>query len=89
VNLESGTGQVDVFPNPSKGIYTIESSITTTSFLEVYNVLGQQVYSASLYSTNGGSFEMNLSAQPSGIYLYRFFGENGKFLGEGKLIIQK
>jgi hypothetical protein len=61
--------------------------------VEVYNVLGEQVYTSTLPPPNGGgasfSYLMNLSSQPNGIYLYRVISERGALVGEGKVIIEK
>ena len=55
--------------------------------IEVFNVLGEKVYSQ--FTTHHSPFTIDLSGQPDGIYLYRVVAEDGGFIGEGKLIIQK
>jgi hypothetical protein len=58
--------------------------------VEVYNVLGQKVYSNLLPQTPKGALNaIDLSSQPNGIYFYRVITNEGSLLGEGKLIIQK
>ncbi len=88
-NIESGAGQITVYPNPSNGNFKFQSpnSELENSNLEIYNVLGQQIYSQR--SIHNAQFAVNLSAQPSGIYLYRLLSADGSLLAEGKLIIQK
>jgi len=34
-------------------------------------------------------YEINISDQPHGVYLYRVTDETGKLLGEGKFVIEK
>jgi len=34
-------------------------------------------------------YRIDLSSQPTGIYLYRVSNEDGTLLGEGKVIIQR
>jgi hypothetical protein len=53
--------------------------------IEVYNALGQQVYSNTVLIPDS-SFQIDLTAQPSGIYLYRVITESGTLVGEGKLV---
>ena len=60
----------------------------TKQSLSVYSVLGQQVYTEILRSTQGDN-TIDLSYQPNGVYLYRVIANNGELIGEGKLIIQK
>jgi len=91
---------VSVFPNPSKGIFTIEQQgVRDKEQVEIYNMMGQKV--ASSNSSKGGAsvvttilpsggqrWAIDLSDQPAGIYLYRIVSEKGEAVGTGKLIIQ-
>lgn len=78
----------NVFPNPNNGVFTIQTSAASArySVLTVYNITGQQIKNEAL---KGNTSVIDLSAQPSGVYLYRLLGETGNLIGEGKLIIQK
>jgi uncharacterized repeat protein (TIGR03803 family) len=87
--ISAGTG-LKVYPNPSNGIFNIVENgelKNENQTIEVYNLIGEQVYSQK--STFNSQLTINLNNQPSGIYLYRVLSENGNFIGEGKLIIQK
>ena len=80
---------IKVFPNPSKGVFTFQlSGINQQSRVEIYNMIGEKVYSQPLPIVNS-QFSINLSNQASGIYLYRLIDNNGKAIGSGKLIIEK
>jgi len=101
------TNNVLLYPNPNNGQFTIavkSHELRANSNIEVYNMLGEKVYSnyqisngAALMSslnnvqlTNTSSnYQINLSSQPNGIYLYRVISETGQLIGDGKLIIQK
>jgi sugar lactone lactonase YvrE len=86
--VQSVSNSVSVYPNPSKGVYAFEvksEELKVKSIIEVYNVLGQQVYSNSLVIPDS-SFQIDLTAQPNGVYLYRVISETGTVMGEGKLI---
>ena len=82
---------VEVYPNPSgNGMFTIaveNEKLKVESTVEVYNMLGQQVYSNS-FSTSNSQLSINISNQPAGIYLYRITSEKGELVGSGKLIVQ-
>ncbi len=97
VTIESSTGisaitnssKVTIYPNPNNGKFTIlivnANKSTSSNEIEVYNVLGQQVYSQ--VRTSSSQFTIDLSSQPNGIYLYRVTRENGKLVGDGKVIL--
>jgi type IX secretion system substrate protein len=87
--INSSKGAITVFPNPSNGRFTIQSPIVSgKSSVEIYNVLGQKVFSTPLNLPQGRDFEIDLSNQSSGIYLYRVITEHGELVGSGKLIIK-
>lgn len=94
--IAPGAGQITIYPNPNNGVFTISlshphlaSGQTGTQTIEVYNVLGAKVYNAMLNQVQH-DYEVNLSSQPNGIYLYRIISsESGNLLGEGKLVIEK
>jgi Secretion system C-terminal sorting domain len=81
-----------VYPNPSTGIFTIQSSVASNQWsVEVYNVLGEQVYSNSPEHSGplANSYQLDLSSNPNGIYFYRVISENGGLVGEGKIVIER
>ncbi len=65
---------VKIYPNPGNGVFKFQIS---PAFLQegmkynlgVYNLLGEQVYSQS--DIQKPQFNIDLSAQPNGVYLYR------------------
>ncbi len=81
---------VKVYPNPSSGEFKLQAKseeLRGKSTVEVYNVLGEKVYSQ--FTINNSPFTINLSNQPAGVYLYRVMAESGSLIGQGKLVIQK
>ncbi|HTA27864.1 MAG TPA: T9SS type A sorting domain-containing protein [Bacteroidia bacterium] len=79
---------IDLFPNPNTGKFTLESSNRNmNSTIEIYNILGEKVFTEPLSSQNKNAIKMG--SQPSGVYLYRVISENGSLIGEGKFVIQQ
>jgi len=86
--VKSNSEEVKVWPNPSNGVFTVEQeSEKENEVIEVYNELGEKVYSNELLARNY-QFVIDLSSQPEGIYLYRILSGKGEALAAGKLIIQ-
>jgi uncharacterized repeat protein (TIGR03803 family) len=85
-------GELMLYPNPNNGIFTLsyhsESGEESLSKIEVYNILGKEVFTGILYSASNNN-RINMSSQSAGIYLYRVMSNSGELIGHGKLIIQK
>jgi hypothetical protein len=63
-------GVVNVFPNPSSGIFNLNISLESQNDITVtvMNTLGQTVYSFAEINTKGGMFELDLNEQANGVY---------------------
>ncbi len=92
-NLIAATGSVNVYPNPSNGVFTVQMENgkwkmeNEKATIEVYNLLGERKYSQ--FSILNSQLLLDLSSNPDGVYLYRITATDGELIGEGKLIIQK
>lgn len=86
-NVVNEKGDLEVYPNPSYGEFMIQSSGKAIT-VEVFNMLGQPVYSES-FSILNSQFSINICSQPNGVYLYTVHTEDGELIGEGKLIIAR
>lgn len=74
---EKETRSFSVYPNPSSGRFTVETSENENiSSWSVYNLTGQKVAQANAQNA-GQSFEINLSL-PSGLYALELVQANGK-----------
>jgi len=83
----SSTSSVKVYPNPTSGRFIISTSDFTTQWsVEVYNVLGEKVYSQ--LTIDNAQLTINLSSQPKGVYLYRVFTQTGSVISTGKVVLE-
>jgi len=81
--------QVAVYPNPNNGTFTLSvSNINAACNVEIYNILGEKVYDATLNQVQGDN-TIDINSQSNGIYLYRVLKQDGGLIGSGKLVIQK
>ncbi len=77
---------INIYPNPGQGVFTFEiPSNLNNAQLKVYNSIGQEVYSSGV---NTGKYQVNLTNQSTGMYLYRLLNDNGSPVSTGKLILQ-
>jgi hypothetical protein len=64
---------VSVYPNPSNGIFTIQSSEENAT-VEVYTMLGEKISSCQMVS---GKTDIDLSSRQAGIYLLKIKTNKG------------
>ncbi len=76
-NVVKTQGAIDIFPNPSNGVFTIgvESEKLKMKSIEAFNVIGERVLTEILRSAQDDKV-MDLSNQPNGVYFYRVVGED-------------
>jgi hypothetical protein len=73
-----------IYPNPGKGLFTVElAKIPNNSSIEIYNLLGKKVYSQMI---NSSKIVLNLKQQ-SGIYFVNFYDAKGQMQAK-RMIIQ-
>jgi hypothetical protein len=75
---------VNIFPNPTNGVFTITSERLKIEDLVIYNIKGQKIFSL-LPSANKAS--VDLSNKPKGVYFYRV-QNGGKIINTGKIIVE-
>lgn len=85
---------LSIYPNPNTGTFTMNAGISISGMnseneisIEIYNSLGQMIYSKQISSTDGSmnkTIELNDIAK--GIYIVRI--QNGEVTDEQKLIIE-
>ena len=83
-DVKAEDGNFNVYPNPSSGKFTV-SSKSTIDAIEIYNLLGERVYSDSKF-TQQTSNEIDLSNQGKGIYIINIYA--GKNRHTRKIVVQ-
>ena len=84
-NINSKTGII-IYPNPSSGEFSIEGLGLGIYDVEIYNMVGEKVYSAPNINPLTSN-EIYFNYQPNGIYFLQIKSE-GKTISK-KIIIQK
>jgi hypothetical protein len=83
--VDESSYDVRVYPNPSNGLFTIQIANNYNSQIDVYNMLGEQVYSSKQATT---STLIDLTGKSKGVYFYRVKTEAGSLISQGKLVLQ-
>lgn len=81
---------IKVYPNPCNGVFTLQTNgqlLMANNYLEIYNMLGEEVYSQSLPQSQNST--INLTGQPNGVYFYRVVTEMDNLVGKGKVVVQR
>lgn len=82
INNYDSQNQISIFPNPSNGLFTIQSS-DRISNIEISNLIGEKIYFSQI---NLDKTEIDLSKEPTGIYFIKVNSEKGTVTK--KIIIQ-
>ncbi len=89
-NLHNLNGGISVYPNPNHGVFqvAISQQASANSTIEVYNMLGEKVYSNSYQpiAISHQLIQIDLSAQPAGVYLLRVINSNGALAGTQQIV---
>ena len=88
---EASLGNINVYPNPSNGKFTIDLSdnITEDVQVELISLVGQRVFSKlHCTSVNGNSIEINTKSIELGSYLIRISGIDSKHSSTTNINIQ-
>lgn len=70
---------INITPNPSNGIFTVQSQSNNSKTIEVYNLLGDRIYST---STN----KVDISHSPKGVYFVKL--KEGENTYTKKIVVQ-
>ncbi|WP_338762181.1 M43 family zinc metalloprotease [Bernardetia sp. ABR2-2B] len=77
---------VNLYPNPNKGSFSLETQNLRVESIEIYNSIGQIIYQKDVPNTFISNFDINLKRPSNGMYLVRIQTQKG--IITQKLIIQ-
>jgi hypothetical protein len=84
--LNSINNQIDIFPNPNKGIFTLElNKFYSYGEVQIINIIGENIYSKNFQQAS--KLQFNLANISSGIYIIKVFDGVDYFCK--KLIIEQ
>ena len=75
--------ELHIYPVPSKDIFYFDG-LQRGFTIEVYNTLGERVYSA---HTESDKYVLSLGGQPRGMYIYKV-SDNATTIQQGKIIVE-
>jgi bacillolysin len=83
--LVSAENDIEIFPNPSNGIFTIRSQTNNEEqYVEVYNMLGAKIHSSA--KSKLSAYTVDLSNQSKGIYFVKVY--QGEKCTTRKIVVQ-
>ncbi len=65
---------INIYPNPTKGVFNVQMSKFENAQMEIYNVLGERINRQIIKSQNQ---QIDLSATPDGVYFMKIKNEQG------------
>ncbi len=83
INSISENSAIRVYPNPTKGRFTIERDESNVQTIEIFNALGELIYQKDMENL---STEIDLTGH-SGIYIYKIKNQ-GEIQSIGKIVIE-
>jgi uncharacterized repeat protein (TIGR03803 family) len=87
--INNPVGTLNIYPNPNNGVFKLvitDYVLGTMNTIEIYNMLGEKIYTTSLTAANT---QIDLSNYAGGMYIYRLLHTTGDLVSTGKIIIQK
>ncbi|HXB12613.1 MAG TPA: T9SS type A sorting domain-containing protein [Bacteroidia bacterium] len=88
INELSQSNSLNVYPNPSNGIFNVELKPNSEKLkIEVYNMMGEKLQEQ--LTVDNAQLTINLSGEPNGIYLYRLIDNSGNAVATGRLAVQR
>jgi uncharacterized protein (TIGR02145 family) len=79
-DISTGLGNMNevkktqIYPNPARDRFTVECAGNQVQYLLVYNLFGEMVLQNLITKRTN---EINISSLPAGIYIIKFFGDQG------------
>jgi hypothetical protein len=80
--IHDSNDQLEIYPNPAVQEIVITPPFSGDYTFSLYNWQGQLVYQSLGEAVGGNKQSFDLGALPAGIYMARFQGEEGVYLGK-------
>jgi hypothetical protein len=80
--IGDNTSTISIFPDPNNGYFTV-SGVGKGQVVELYNDIGQKLNRTIASETN---MHINIMDKPNGIYLVRILTNDGRLVGQAKLL---
>jgi hypothetical protein len=77
-NQNFEVNSIVVYPNPSKGLFTLSYGNFKPQQIEIYDVTGKNILSIDNTKLTENQTELNLSHVSNGIYFIKISNENGQ-----------
>jgi|GEM_PF-1507866 len=81
-NMKGAASGINIYPDPNTGYFNV-TGLTPGQALILYNCLGQTIFTTIV---NTSYNNMDISSQPSGIYLLMISNKDGSLAGEKKIL---
>lgn len=85
--INKPNNSIEVYPNPSSGIFSVRTSQHAISKIKVFNVLGQEIQSQTVSFVNGEIISVDLSRENKGVYFLYLETDFGRGFIE-KIVIE-
>jgi len=84
--LMSAENSIEIYPNPSNGVFTIQSiaSNDEPQFVELYNMLGEKIHTSE--KSKLSAYTVDLSHQSKGVYFVRVY--RGEKCATKKVVVE-
>jgi hypothetical protein len=79
INYYSNSKNPKIYPNPTKDFLFVDTSISKTSKIEIYSIIGSLVFSKKLTTTNSTE-KLDISKLPNGVYFLKINSSALKFI---------
>lgn len=78
ITTNEAENMFSVYPNPNNGEFTVSVRLDKQADVKirVINMIGQEISNRMITNTVGGTYSMDLSAQPNGIYFVEITSDN-------------
>jgi hypothetical protein len=90
-NCATSTEELDlaqnfkVYPNPFKAQLSFETTSDEPITVQLFDILGRNIQTVHL-NANTSFYQINTSALTAGVYFYAVYNDNGRLVGNGKLV---